>query len=77
MDEVLDAGTELPELTELTELIGHVHLSYRKFTKDVLRATPVEIADAGLTTHRSSDSHRPLYRLPKTDMPTYATGLTL
>ena len=71
MDEVLDAGTELPELTELTELIGHVHLSYRKFTKDVLRATPVEIADAGLTTHRSSDSHRPLYRLPKTDMPTY------
>ena len=71
MDEVLDAGTELPELIELTELIGQVHLSYRRFTKDVLRATPVKIADTGLTTHRSSDSHRPLYSLPKTDMPTY------
>ena len=69
IDELLDAVTELPDLDELTELIGQVHLTYRKFKKDVLRATPVKDADP--TTSHPDARKQPLYRLPKTDMPTF------
>ena len=69
IDELLDAATELPDLDELTELIGQVHLTYRKFTKDVLRATPVKDVDP--TTSHPDARKQPLYRLTKTDMPTF------
>ena len=58
-------------MNELSELIGKLHLSYRKFIKDVLRTTPVGVSDATPATSSTCPGHKPLYRLPKTEMPTY------
>ena len=69
LDELLDAATELPDHNELNELISQVHLTHRRFSKDVLQAIPVKDADPISTTH--SCGRKPLYSLPKTDMPTF------
>ena len=69
INELLDAATELPDLDELTELIGQVHLTYRKFMKYVLRATLVKDSDP--TTSHPDTRKQPPYRLPKMDMPTF------
>ena len=71
VDELLDACIELPDMNELTELIGEVHLSYHKFIRDVLRTTPVGVSDSTPATSSTCSGHKPLYGLPKTEMPTY------
>ena len=70
IDELLDALTALPDLDELNDLVSEVHLTYRKFTKDVLRATPVKDKDTVVASHHCS-AKKPLYSLPKTEMPIF------
>ena len=71
----LAARSSLPDMDELNAQIREVHLSYRQFTKELLRATPDDQSDKGAdidgSQSKSSRDSRPLYSLPKTDMPTF------
>ena len=68
IDELLDVSAELPEIKEITSLIKEVHLSYRQFTKESLRALPVKEPESSKDVRSPSVQQ---YKLPKTDMPVF------
>ena len=69
IDDLLDTAASLPDNAELDSRVKEVHLSHRKLTKEVLRATPDKTPD--MTKVKDSADTKPLYRLPKTDMPIF------
>ena len=68
IDELLDVSAELSEIKEITSLIKEVHLSYRQFTKEALRALPVKEPESSKDVRSPSVQQ---YKLPKTDMPVF------
>ena len=69
IDELLGVTASLPDIEELQMRVKQLHLTHRCFTKDVLLATPDKAAD--LTKVKDLVDTKPLYRLPKADMPTF------
>ena len=68
IDELLDTEPSLSDVAELSTQICEVHLTYRKFTTEVLQATPVTTPDVDGSRPRSN---KPIYGDPKTEMPTF------
>ena len=71
INELLKAESTLPDMKELSAQIRELQLTHRKYTKEVLRFTPAPVVDTSRPRDRDHGHSKPLYGLPKTEMPTF------
>ena len=71
IDELLESEASLPEIEELSKQIQEVQLLYRRQTKEALRSCPDKAPTADSSRSADSGKSKPLYGLPKTDMPVF------